>query len=103
MTPLIDAATLARLPRGAILINTARGSLIDLVALARALDDGHIAAAGLDTFEPEPYCGPLCAYPQVVLSPHLGSAARETRRRMEQEAAANLAAVLRAHDRGVTQ
>jgi len=100
LTPLIGAAALARLPRGAIVINTARGSLIDLTALAQALDDGHIAAAGLDTFEPEPYHGQLCAYPQVVLSPHLGSAARETRRRMEQEAAANLAAALRAHDDG---
>jgi D-3-phosphoglycerate dehydrogenase / 2-oxoglutarate reductase len=94
--PLIDATALARLPRGAVVINTARGSLIDPNALARALDDGHVSAAGLDAFEPEPYHGALCGYDQVVLSPHLGSAARETRRHMEHEAATNLAVALQA-------
>lgn len=92
--PLIDAAALARMPRGAILINTARGGLVCLDALAAALDSGHIAAAGLDTFEPEPYHGALIGYRQVVLCPHIGSNARETRQRMEHEAAANLAAAL---------
>ena len=94
--PLIDAAALARMPRGVILINTARGSLVDARALAAALDAGHVAAAGLDAFEPEPYHGELTRYPQVVLSPHVGSNARETRQRMETEAAANLAHALAA-------
>ena len=74
----------------------ARGGLVDLDALAAALDSGQLSAAGLDTFEPEPYHGALLGYKQVVLTPHIGSNARETRLRMEHEAAANLAAALAA-------
>lgn len=93
---LIGARALARMPRGALLINTARGELVDSDALRAALVSGHLGGAGLDVYEHEPYRGPLTGLAQVVLTPHMGSAARETRSRMELEAAENLLAGLRA-------
>jgi lactate dehydrogenase-like 2-hydroxyacid dehydrogenase len=66
-----------------ILINTARGSVIDEAALAAALDAGGIAAAGLDVFQGEPGVSPaLRAAPNIVLLPHLGSATEEARTAM---------------------
>jgi lactate dehydrogenase-like 2-hydroxyacid dehydrogenase len=76
----LDAARIARLPRGAVVVNAARGSLIDDAALIAALRSGHVAAAGLDVFNNEPHLNP--DYPRlenVVLLPHLGSATVETR------------------------
>ena len=71
---MIDAAALDRMRRSAILINTARGALVDEAALARALRDGRIAGAGLDVFamEPLPRDNPLMGAPNVLLSPHVG-------------------------------
>ena len=70
---LIDAAALARMKPGAILINTARGGLVDQAGLTRALRSGMLAAAGLDVFETEPpdFRAPLFQLPNVVLSPHV--------------------------------
>jgi phosphoglycerate dehydrogenase-like enzyme len=70
---LIDAASLARMKRGAVLINTARGGLVDQAALTEALRSGHLAAAGLDVFEMEPpdFAAPLFRLPNVVVSPHV--------------------------------
>jgi gluconate 2-dehydrogenase len=92
---LIGAAELGRMKRTAVLVNTARGGVVDDVALAAALKQGVIAAAGLDVFEGEPRVHPeLLTLPNVVLAPHIGSATLATRHAMVQRAASNLLAVL---------
>ena len=80
---LFDAATLARMKPGSLLLNTSRGPVVDEVALTRALDTGPLAGAGLDVFEHEPMITPaLLDDDRVVLMPHAGSATVETRREM---------------------
>ena len=80
----------------AVLVNTARGPIVDEAALVRALSEGTIAAAGLDVFEREPALEPgLAELPNVVLAPHLGSATIATRARMAEIAARNVVAALR--------
>ncbi|MEZ4402118.1 MAG: D-glycerate dehydrogenase [Kofleriaceae bacterium] len=80
---LIDAAALARMRPGAILVNTARGGCIDDDAVAAALERGHLGGAGLDVFTHEPAIAPrLAAAPRIVLAPHLGSATTTARVRM---------------------
>jgi glyoxylate reductase len=92
---VIDAAALARLRPGAILVNTARGPLIDEAALVEALKSRRIAAAGLDVFEREPQLAPgLAALDNVVLLPHLGSATAEARGAMVELCCRNILAVL---------
>jgi glyoxylate reductase len=94
-THLMDAERLARMKPGAILVNTARGPIIDEAALAHALEHGPLAAAGLDVFEREPVVHPpLLARPNVVLTPHIGSGDRETRAAMADRACENVLAVL---------
>jgi glyoxylate reductase len=80
----------------AILVNTARGTIVDQAALVDALREGTIAAAGLDVTDPEPLPEghPLYHLPNVVLTPHIGSASHATRSRMAQMAAENINAVL---------
>lgn len=75
---------------GAFLLNVARGGVIDEQALIQALEDKKIKGAWIDTFNIEPYSGPLIKYPQVVLTPHIGSYSLESRKRMESEAVNNL-------------
>lgn len=90
---LFDAGRLASMRPGAVLINTARGSLIDERALVAALDRGHLAGAGLDVFVGEPTVSPaLLGREDVVLLPHLGSATLETRVDMGMRAVLNLRA-----------
>jgi lactate dehydrogenase-like 2-hydroxyacid dehydrogenase len=90
---LINAQRLRRMQRHAVLINTARGSVVDEAALVEALRDNHIAAAGLDVYEDEPRVHPgLSALENVVLLPHLGSATVETRTAMGMRVAQNLEA-----------
>lgn len=92
---MINGETLARTKRGAILINTSRGDLIREEALARALELGHIGAAGLDVYTDEPAIHPrLLAAPRTVLLPHIGSATDETRHKMAAIALANVQSVL---------
>lgn len=80
---------------GTFVLNAARGGLIDESALITALDDGTIQGAWLDTFGQEPYSGPLRDYPQIVLTPHVGSYTRECRKKMEMESVLNLIQVLK--------
>jgi D-3-phosphoglycerate dehydrogenase len=94
--PVITAERLALMKRGAILVNTSRGDLVDEDALAQALSVGTLAAAALDTFANEPYSGPLAKLEQVTLTAHMGSYAEEARATMEEEAARNLLEALAA-------
>ena len=90
---LIGAAQLARMRPDAILVNTARGDIVDELALVDALRERRIAGAGLDVYEQEPVVHPgLLAREDVVLLPHLGSATVETREAMGMRALANLEA-----------
>ena len=92
---LINKRTLTRMKRSAILVNTARGALVDEEALAWALSERLIAGAALDVFEREPADQPAFKdFENVLLSPHLGSATRETRTAMAELAVRNTLAVL---------
>ncbi len=88
---LMNAGRLALMKRGAYLVNTARGDVVDEAALVEALRSGHLAGAGLDVFEREPEVTPaLLQMENVVLLPHLGSATREARIGMGMRALENL-------------
>jgi len=92
---IMNRETLARMKRGAILINTSRGDLVREEALAVALERGQLGAAGLDVYADEPAIhARLLAAPRAVLLPHIGSATEETRRKMAAIAIANVQAVL---------
>lgn len=96
---LLDRRRLAHMKPGAFLVNTSRGGIIDEAALYDVLSEGRLAGAYIDTFETEPYSGPLTRLPHVLLTPHIGSYAKESRIRMEIEAVENLLAVLKGgHD-----
>ena len=93
---IVNSDTLRRMKPGAILVNTARGDLIREEALAIALEEGRLGAAGLDVYADEPAIhARLRAAPRTVLLPHIGSATHDTRRKMAAIAVANVQAVLR--------
>jgi glyoxylate reductase len=93
---LIDEPALMAMKQSAILINTARGEVVDSQALLRGLESGWIAGAGLDVTDPEPLPGfhPLLGAPNLTVVPHIGSASHATRRRMAEMSVANLLAGL---------
>jgi len=92
---LIGAAEIAKMKPTAILVNTARGGVVDDAALVEALREKRIAGAGLDVFEGEPKVNPgYLGLRNVVMTPHIGSASRATRLVMCNTAAANMMAVL---------
>ncbi|MDP2661706.1 MAG: D-glycerate dehydrogenase [Dehalococcoidia bacterium] len=92
---LIGAKELAMMKPSAYLVNTSRGPLVDETALVEALKEGRLAGAALDVFEHEPELAPgLAGLLNVVLTPHIGSASRETRTRMAIMAAGNIVAAL---------
>ena len=96
---LIDAPELERMKPEAVLVNTSRGPVVDEAALADALAQGRIFAAGLDVYEEEPKVHPkLLELENVVLAPHIGSGSIETRVKMAVLAAENLTAVLRGEE-----
>ena len=90
-TDLMNAARIARLPEGAVVVNTARGALVDEDALLAAIESGHLAAAGLDCFRVEPGGNPAFAtHENIFMLPHIGSATRTTRDAMGFRALDNL-------------
>jgi D-3-phosphoglycerate dehydrogenase len=95
---LLDAAALASCKRGVILVNTARGGLVDEAALLQAVRSGHVAAAGLDSFavEPMPAAHPFHGEPNFILSPHIGGVTGDAYVNMGVGAARNVLAVLEA-------
>ena len=100
MTPstrgIIDAKAIAALPKGACLINTARGGLVDEAALVAALKDGRLAGAVLDVVEREPLAAgsPLVGTPNLILSPHIAGITRDANRRASILTAENVRRVL---------
>jgi len=85
---ILNAAAIARMPKGSYVVNTARGGLIDEVALLDAIRSGHLAGAGLDTFAIEPPAAdhPFFAEAQIVVTPHIGGVTREANARVGVEA-----------------
>jgi lactate dehydrogenase-like 2-hydroxyacid dehydrogenase len=97
----LNAERLARLPAGAVVVNTARGALIDEAALLAAIESGHIAAAGLDCFKVEPGGSPaFAAHENIFMLPHIGSATRATRDAMGFRALDNLDAFFAGQEPG---
>ena len=95
--PLIGEAAIALMKPGAMLINVARGSLVDAEALAAALDRGHLSGAAIDVFDPEPpgLDHPLVGHPRVLHTPHLGASTVEARVRVAHTIASQTLTILR--------
>ena len=93
---MIDSKALGTMKRGAFLVNTARGPIVDEEALCDALESGHLGGAALDVYELEPKVNPrLLSMGNVVLAPHIGSATLETRSAMSRIAATDIYRVLK--------
>ncbi len=88
--PILDTAAFVHMKHGAYVLNASRGGCVSESALLDALASGKVAGAWVDTFEQEPYAGPLSNHPNVLLTPHIGSHTAEARVQMEAEAVENL-------------
>jgi len=93
---LIGRREIEAMRKGAYLLNLSRGGVIDENALYLALTSGHLSGAALDVFDQEPYTGPLANLDNVILTPHIGSYARESRLEMETQAVRNMLSALNA-------
>ncbi|MFI5402020.1 MAG: NAD(P)-dependent oxidoreductase, partial [Planctomycetota bacterium] len=104
-TDMMEAARLAAMRRGAFLVNTSRGVVVDQKALAAALKSGHLAGAAVDVFPSEPLSpeaslqSPLRGLPNVILTPHVAGSTEEAQEKIGSEVAAKLVAY---SDRGAT-
>ncbi|MEM1093442.1 MAG: D-glycerate dehydrogenase [Bacteroidota bacterium] len=94
---LLDAAAFAQMKPGSIVVNTARGGVVDQDALLAAVQSGHLAGAGLDVTDPEPIAPshPIMHEPRIIVTPHIGSASLWTRQKMSEMTVDNLLAGLR--------
>jgi D-3-phosphoglycerate dehydrogenase len=88
--PLIGESELLKISKGSWLINLSRGGLVDEEALFQAIERGQLSGAALDVFTDEPYAGKLRELPNVILTPHIGSYAKEGRIQMEMDSVYNL-------------
>ena len=89
-SPLIGSRELHMMKQGSLLVNCSRGGVVSEEELYKVLEEGHLAGAALDVFSEEPYNGPLTRLDNVILTPHIGSLAIESRIEMEIQAAKNL-------------
>jgi len=88
---LVGEKQIRALKKGSIIVNTARGKVIDEAAMIRALEDGHLASVGLDVYPDEPQVNPrFLEFPQLALLPHMGTENQDSQRRMEVRALTNL-------------
>ncbi len=94
-TQVLGKEEFSKVKKGVLILNAARGGVIDEEGLEEAIKEEKVAGVWLDVFAEEPYAGPLVDYPQVLLTPHVGSYTRECRKRMEMEAVSNLLSALR--------
>lgn len=92
---IIGERELRLMKKGAWLVNTSRGKVLDESALYENLKNGHLSGAALDVFEQEPYTGPLMELDNIILTPHIGSYAKEARVEMERQSVENLCKGLR--------
>jgi len=88
---LVGEEMIRGLKKGAIIVNTARGKVIDEEAMIRALEDGHLGSVGLDVYPNEPQVNPrLLTFPNITLLPHMGTETKDTQKKMEIRALGNL-------------
>lgn len=98
---LIGFKELSSMKQGAFLINCSRGGIVDEEALFSVLNEGRLGGAAIDVFEREPYTGPLKNLDNAILTPHIGSYAKEARIKMETKAAKNLLAGLKRNRKNI--
>ncbi|MFH1846183.1 MAG: phosphoglycerate dehydrogenase [Candidatus Omnitrophota bacterium] len=89
-SPLVGEKELNVMKKGSWLVNVSRGGIVDETALYTSLKSGHLSGAAIDVFDNEPYSGPLKELDNVILTPHIGSYAKEARVKMEMDAVKNL-------------